>query len=390
MIAAPLGVLAVLALNVTVSDWLGRRPGWHLLGSALLVIALTALVANLGLIPSVTDGSPTYDAIFTYVAPLAIFWLLLGVDLRSIIAAGLPMLGMFALGAAGTLLGVMLAMAVIPAVAFGEFRAPLAGMFVGTYVGGSLNFNAVALEYGIQREGLVYASAGVIDNLMTTVWMIATIALPRLLAPVWPTRADGQPAVRKPAVPTSTAQTSGNHDEETLGPGDLALMLALGVGALLTAEWLTALLDGAGLPLPQVLVLTTLALILAQFRWVQRLRGAKALGMFAVLLFLAAIGALCDLGELAGTGRLGLGLSALVVIAVLVHSSLLLGGAFVLRIDPAVAAVASQANIGGGTSALALARGLERPDLVAPALLVGALGNAVGTYLGFFAAGLFA
>ncbi len=49
-------------------------------------------------------------------------------------------------------------------------------------------------------------------------------------------------------------------------------------------------------------------------------------------------------------------------------------------------AVASQANIGGGTSALALARSLNRPDLVLPAILIGSLGLALGTYLGFFTA----
>lgn len=61
------------------------------------------------------------------------------------------------------------------------------------------------------------------------------------------------------------------------------------------------------------------------------------------------------------------------------------GGGAVLKLDPAVAAVASQANIGGGTSALALARSLDREDLELPAILVGSLGNALGTYLGFLA-----
>ena len=43
----------------------------------------------------------------------------------------------------------------------------------------------------------------------------------------------------------------------------------------------------------------------------------------------------------------------------------------------------SLANIGGSTSALALAKSLGRGDLMLPAILVGALGNDVGTYLGF-------
>ena len=45
--------------------------------------------------------------------------------------------------------------------------------------------------------------------------------------------------------------------------------------------------------------------------------------------------------------------------------------------------IASQANIGGGTSAIALAESFNRKELILPAILVGSLGNALGTYLGF-------
>ena len=46
-------------------------------------------------------------------------------------------------------------------------------------------------------------------------------------------------------------------------------------------------------------------------------------------------------------------------------------------------AIVSQANIGGGTTAIALAETFDRKELILPAILVGSLGNAVGTYLGF-------
>ena len=45
--------------------------------------------------------------------------------------------------------------------------------------------------------------------------------------------------------------------------------------------------------------------------------------------------------------------------------------------------IASQANIGGGASAIALAESFNRKELILPAILVGSLGNALGTYLGF-------
>ena len=40
--------------------------------------------------------------------------------------------------------------------------------------------------------------------------------------------------------------------------------------------------------------------------------------------------------------------------------------------------IASQANIGGGASAIALAEAFDRKDLILPAILVGSLGNALG------------
>jgi len=40
--------------------------------------------------------------------------------------------------------------------------------------------------------------------------------------------------------------------------------------------------------------------------------------------------------------------------------------------------------VGGGTSAIALAETFDRKELILPAILVGSLGNALGTYLGFF------
>lgn len=73
---------------------------------------------------------------------------------------------------------------------------------------------------------------------------------------------------------------------------------------------------------------------------------------------------------------------------ILVHGTIVFGSARALKIDPQVAAVASQANIGGGTSALALARSLNRSDLILPAILVGSLGSALGTYLGFLTVGI--
>ena len=176
------------------------------------------------------------------------------------------------------------------------------------------------------------------------------------------------------------------EDTEKLHPADLALLLAMGGGARWISNRLAEALASVGLAIPSIILLTTLALILAQFPVVNRLRGTKVLGMFAVYLFLAVIGAFCDLAALRDIGSLGLTLLVFVTIAVLTHGLVAFGGAALLRLDWEVAAVASQANVGGATSALALARSLGRSDLVLPGVLVGSLGYGLGTYLGFLTA----
>ncbi|MEC7583635.1 MAG: hypothetical protein VYE77_04900, partial [Planctomycetota bacterium] len=77
----PLFILAILSLNVVVSELLVRRTVLRHFGTALLVILVTALVANLDVIPTGTRGVPLYEGVFRNVAPLAIFWLLLQVNL---------------------------------------------------------------------------------------------------------------------------------------------------------------------------------------------------------------------------------------------------------------------------------------------------------------------
>jgi len=383
----PLLVLALLSLDVVIAEWLGRRTLLRHFGPALLVILLAALQVNLGLLPTSSAADPVLGGIFDYLAPLAIFWLLLGVNLKDVLGAGLPLIALFLLGALGTALGVVTSWTLFDGrELLGEESHKLAGMFVGTYTGGSVNFNALAHEYGVARDGLLFAGATVVDNIMTTLWMAGTVFLPRALGRVWP-RARGvrsAPSSKGPAGDTLAAS-----DEERTSPADLALVLALGVAAVWGSEqgarWL---LELTGLQVPTIIVLTTLALVLAQLGPIQRLRGARLLGMLAVMFFLAAIGSLCDLDSLRGIGSLGTKLALMVALAVGIHGLVIFGGAALLRLDPEAAAVASQANIGGGTTALALARGLGRMDLVLPAILIGSIGTAVGTYLGVLVTGL--
>ena len=59
-----------------------------------------------------------------------------------------------------------------------------------------------------------------------------------------------------------------------------------------------------------------------------------------------------------------------------------------LKQDWDIVSIASNANIGGATSAPVCAASLGRPDLQLPGLLAGTVGNAIGTYLGILVAEL--
>lgn len=389
-------VAAVLCGLVALSEWLVRTTPARHIGSALLVILLTAVVANVGIIPAGSSPEapvPVYDGVFSVLAPLSILWLLLRVDLRAVLRAGPAVIGMFLLGSAATVLGVLVGMAVVRGPeTIGPLYDALGGMFAGTYTGGSVNFNAVALSYEVMNDGTLFAGAIAVDNIVTTVWIMATLALPRLLLPFW-TRAsasstESSRSSSEPNVELATGPLLGIEDDtETLHPLDLGLALALGLGSLWLSNWASSALEAVGVGVPSILILTTLALVFAQIPAVSRLRGPRVLGMVAVYLFLAVVGAYCDVAALRGLGSLGLTLLAFTSVAVAVHGGIVFGVARLFRVDLAIAAVTSQANVGGGTSALALARSLGRDDLVLPAVLVGSLGTALGTFLGFWTAG---
>ena len=383
IISNPLLIASVLCLVIVLCEWLVRISMLRHLGTALAVVIAGAVVANVGLVPSSSAETPLYDGIFTYVAPIAIFLLLLEVNLRGLKTAGGPMLLFFALGSLGTVFGVYAGITLLMHAPDVIDKYPaLAGMFTGTYTGGSINFNAIAIHYEVMDQSIIYGGAVAVDNIFTMLWMVATLALPKFL----PERSRIPAALR--ATPTDAAQELRHeHDTETINPGHLAALIGLGAGSLWLSTSLANFLGQFGIPVPSILILTTIALILAQIPVFNGLSGSRTLGMYAVYLFLAVIGTQADLSELAGLGSLGVALFLFAGIVVLVHGLFLFGMGAVLKQDWDVVAVASQANIGGSTSALALAKSLGRSDLMLPAILVGSLGNGLGTYLGFLVAG---
>ena len=379
-------IIAILCLIIIVSEYLVRTTWLKNFGTALLVILITAIIANLGIIPTSSTSEnpiPIYDFTFSTLAPLSILWLLLQVNLKDVLKAGLPIISLFIVGSFATAIGVLIGMKVINGVeSIGPLYNAIGGMFTGTYTGGSVNFNAVALHYDVMKEGVLFGGTIVVDNIITAIWMVLCIAIPAGLRKFWPK------SKIETAGYSSEVDLGIDEDTESIHPLDLSFTIFVGAGILGLSEWVSSVLSSEQLPIPSIIILTTLALILAQIPFINKMKGPRLLGLFCVYLFLCVIGAFCDIGALANIGTLGVNLLVFAIVIMLVHGVIIFTVARIFKMDLDMAAVASQANIGGGTSALALARSLGRKDLVLPAVLIGSLGNALGTFLGFWVASI--
>jgi uncharacterized membrane protein len=353
-------VVGITALAFHVAGrfhWAGR------IGATLCVIAFGAVLSNLDL---VAPRSPVYDLISGPITSLAIVWLLLAVDLRSLRSAGPRMLGAFGLAVAATVTGGLAAFA-----AFGRFfpdsGAKLAGVFVGTYSGGGLNFVSVGRELDLPSALFVAATAA--DNVVTALWLVATLLLPIWLGRFFP--ASRRP-VEEVGAPRGVDPLAG---EVRLSVPRLATLVALGLGIVLVAERLGELTPRV----PSVIWLTSLALACAQLPAVRRLEGSLQLGTLALHLFFAVLGIGSRVQEIVAVGIEVFYFAALVV---LVHGVLFLTLARVFRFGIDTAVIASQAAVGGPSTAMALAVAHGRTDLTLPSAMAGLLGYAVGTYAG--------
>jgi uncharacterized membrane protein len=377
--SSPLAVGVVVMLAVVAVEWLGRTRRLRMVGAAMLALILGAVLANLRVIPPSTGPHPVYDAAFTIVAPLMIFLLLLEAQLASLKRAGGRMLIAFTLGATGTVLGIVLALWMVPARgALGPLLGPISGMFAATFTGGSANLNAVALHYDITSQGGLYGGSVAVVNALTAAWMAFVLAAPRLLGRLkwWP--APGLPAVAGPHAQAHAAPIV--PLPESLG---LAAPLALGLLAMLLSNTAAGFLAKLGLSVPSVLILTTLALVVAQFQWTARMTLARPLAVLAVNAFLIVVGASADLTVLMQEGTLAIVLFGYVAVVLAVHGLVVYGVGALLKIDLGTLSCASFANIGGPATVPAVAEGIGRDDLVLPGVLAGVLGAAIGTYVGF-------
>jgi uncharacterized membrane protein len=156
----------------------------------------------------------------------------------------------------------------------------------------------------------------------------------------------------------------------------IAILYAL--GAFIAVEWFAA---WAGIPNYSILLVTIVAVAVPNlYPGIRhRMSGAREIGMISMLMFIAVLSAQIDLGAL---GYFSLRIMGFVALALGLNIVFLLLIGRLMKADPHVLFLASQAGVGGPTSTAAVAASQGREDLVTPGILCALLGVIISTFVG--------
>jgi uncharacterized membrane protein len=363
---------AVLIAVAAFGFWCERYPWGRKYSGVMLLITLAIVLANLRIIPT---KAPVYDQVWEYLVPVAIPLLLFQADLKRIVSESGPTLIAFVIGGAGVAAGAVIGASMLD---LGPKEAELAGIFTGTYIGGSLNFAAVSEATGMQDSSML-AAAVAADNVATNLHFLLIILIPGIawMANRFPTHHMDNAEV------VEIGSDGPVHHIANLGLAGLLGSLALAFAIAGLGNWLAAY---AGYPQFAILVITAIAVAIATGlpRQMDKLSGFSEAGNVLMFIFLASIGASADVWELIDIAPI---LFVFASIIIIVHLVVLFGAGWLLKLDLAELAMASAVCIGGPSSAPALASAKGWKDLLIPGILAGSFGYAIGSFVGVSVAG---
>ena len=356
--------------GTTVGGWWLARVNRYAkkLGATMAIIVLGLFIANLSGWKPEASVSGWVNGPLT---SLAIVELLLAVELRRVLPDARRLLPPFLVSVLATVFAV-LACGWLLAPCLGADASALAALYTATFTGETLNFVSVGRSLAIPDD--LFALATAADYVVFTGWFLLSLVIGR-------DRHTPELTSAASDAQTADAQTADAPMASGIAhqPRSWASGLLWGVAVMLVTQLVLILLRGLAWDLPAIIVLTTVALLMAQLPSGGSRVACYDMGLVLIQPFFAVIGLSTTVG-----GLFGLGLPVLVY-AFLVVAIQALVVLFVRRqqrwalVD---SLVASQAAVGGPSTALALASSLGRSSLVLPSLAVGLLGMMLGTYLG--------
>ncbi len=383
-------LFAILAAIATLAVYLEQKTkiGSKVTGCVMALI-FAMVLSNTGIIPL---EAPAYDFVWDYIIPLSIPMLLFNADVKKIGRESGRLLIIYLISGIGTIAGGIVAYNLLKG-AFADLGQVLP-MMIGTYTGGSVNLVAMADAYHVGGE--LVSSSVVADNLLMALYFFALIAA-----------AGSKFFLRKyrhPLIDEIEAQT---RDGELGGAAtfwkpkqvslkDIAMCIALSLvivavsvniadllsAVIPTSNFVLALING--LLGSKYLIITTLTMLVATLfpGQVGSIGGAQEIGTYLIHIFFAVIGVPASIYMIVTKAPL-----LLLFCAIIVFVNMLFSFVFgkVLRFSLEEIIISSNANIGGPTTAAAMAIAKGWNALIVPAILVGTLGYVLGNYYGIFA-----
>lgn len=379
---------AICALGAAAAIYLEQRYQWAAkMTGAILALLFAIILSNFGIIPM---DSTVWDAVWGYVVPLAIPLLLLQCDMRKIGKEAGRILIIFLIGSVGTACGAILGYVLLHN--FIPELSGLAGVFTGTYIGGTVNFAALGAAFDISGE--MISAATVADNLLMVLYFFLLISMPSI--------GFFRKHFPHPHVDEVEAQGASNTNEtqaaafwgrKEISLRDIALAGATAFTIVALSNAISSAL-GAVIPTSNAFLqilntlfgnlylwITTISMLCATLKpgFFGEIRGTQELGTYLIYLFFFVIGVPASVPMILTNSPMLLVFAAIVVVVNMLFS--LVAGKL-LRFNLEDIILASNANIGGPTTAVAMAVSKGWSKLVGPIILIGTLGYVIGTYFG--------
>jgi uncharacterized membrane protein len=349
------------------------------LSAPLATMGLALIIANLGLIPF---SSPIYDFVNANLIPLAIPLLLFDSNLRRVISDTGTLLIAFVVGAFSTVIATLLTYPLVPLKSLGADGWKVACALAARHIGGAINFVAVSETLNVSGSAISAAIAA--DNVVVALYFALLFSLA--------TEGEGDEGNgtetetndddvlsnlnKDSTVIVRDPENVSNSGGEITMPS-LAMSLTVASCIVTIGKLLTKALFPSTSALPMISAVTVLSATLFSTSFQKLAFTGTAVGVIFMQMFFAASGA-------AGSIKLVIqqapSLFVFSFMQVGIHFVSLMGiGRGILRLKANELYLASNANVGGPTTAAAMAQAKEWKRLVLPALLVGILGYTTAT-----------
>lgn len=323
--------------------------------STLLGLAMS----NAGLIPA--DFPAVYGTINGYLLPLAVPLLLFTADLRRVVRDTGRLLSAFVLGSLATVAGTLAAWKLFPLHGMGGDGWKVAAALAARHIGGAVNYVGVCETLDVSASAQMAGLAA--DNLICALYFMSIFALARGIP------ADGAPEANVP-------QGEGITGSRSIGVLEGCTALALSAGICFVGNVAATQLGWGTIP---VVTAITVALATCAPGLVAPL-AASGEGLATILMqvFFAGVGANGSVAAVVATAP---ALFAFSTLQLVVHVLLVLAIGRVLGFTRRDLLLASNANVGGPTTAAGLAAAKGWRASLVPALLVGVFGYAIATFV---------